>query len=136
MNVKKLELVGIILLLLLGFTGCDKDKEKSASKDELCLNLNTEKIDKTTPIINDYLATLKSDLNDVNKLQSLTEWLKSCPCVIDATILCMSCIYTLPAQSEISVLFKENGTTKEVILDILMANPLKAGICQIKNYGE
>ena len=59
---------------------------------------------------------------------------KSYLCVIDVRILCVSCIYTFPAQSEISVLFKENETTKEVVLDILMYDILKSGICQIRDY--
>jgi ABC-type phosphate transport system, periplasmic component len=125
----------IILLLLFGFASCDKESSQEKSKEEFCLYLNSDNMDKTIPIINDYLAELKSDLDEIQKMQAFTEWLKSCPCIIDATILCVSCIYTLPAQSEISMIFKENGTTVEVILDISMSNPLKAGICAI-NYGE
>ncbi|MDR0796166.1 MAG: hypothetical protein LBE79_08985, partial [Tannerella sp.] len=105
---KKLSLIGLILLLLRGLVGCDKEGQVTDS-GKLCSYLNIENINKTIPVINDYLASLKSNLNDEQKLQSLTDWLKSSPCVIDATILCMSCIYTLPAQSEISFSFKEGG---------------------------
>jgi len=99
---------------------------------EICSYLNMEDITKTIPIIDDYLASLSNDLNDEQKLQAFTEWLKSHSCVIDASILCVSCIYTWPAISEISILFKENEKTVEVVLDILMTNPLKATICSIK----
>lgn len=126
MNAQKFNFAGIILLLLLGLCGCDKEKSKDATKEDFCLYLNSENIDKTIPIINDYLSSLKSNLNDEQKLKALTEWLKSCPCIIDATILCVSCIYTDPAQSEISILLKENGMTGVFILDILMSNPLTA----------
>ena len=127
---KKLSLIGLVLLLLVGLAGCDKEGQVTDS-EKLCSHLNIENINKTIPIINDYLASLKSNLNDKEKLQSLTEWLKSSSCIIDANILCVSCIYTLPAQSEISFSFKEGEVTKVVTLDISMSNPLKAGICKI-----
>ena len=116
-------------------TSCGSEKAEKTGNEEFCLYLNSENMDKTIPIFNDYLAGLKSNLNDEEKLQSFSKWLTSASCVIDVTILCISCIYTLPAQSEISILFEEDGITVEVILDILMTNPLKAGICSI-NYGE
>jgi len=106
-----------------------------SDSEKLCLYLNSENIDKTVPIINEFLEGLPSSnsfLGDEQNLQALREWLKSNSCVIDATILCISCIYTYPAQSEISFSFKEGAVTKEVILDIIMTNPLKAKICSIK----
>jgi len=135
MNVKKLNLAGIILLLLLGFAECNKEKSKDTSKEEFCLYINSENIDKTIPIINDYLVCLKNNLNDEQKLQAFTDWLKSCTCVFDATILCVSCIKTYPKQSEISISFKENGKTAVFILDISMSNPLRA-IRYCNNYYE
>jgi hypothetical protein len=128
---KQLSLIGLILLLLTEFVGCDKEDEETDSK-KFCSYLNIENINKAIPIINDYLASLSSNLNDEEKIQSLTKWLKSSSCVIDATILCVSCIETLPAQSEISFSFKEGEVTKIVTLDISMSNPLKAGICKIQ----
>jgi len=100
--------------------------------EKLCLYLNSENVDKIIPVVNEYLAKIKSDLPDEQKIQMLAEWLKSSSCVIDATILCVSCIETLPAQSEISFSFRDGKATKEVILDILMTNPLKASICSIE----
>jgi hypothetical protein len=131
---KFLAIVGIIAIstLVFGFVGCDKEKDK---KEELCSYLNSENLDKTIPIINDYLAGQKSKLNDEEKLQALVKWLKSCTCITDATILCISCIYTLPAMSEIKVMFEENEKTVELILDITMSNPLRASVCSI-NHGE
>jgi len=106
-----------------------------SDSENICLYLNSENIDKTIPIINEFLEGLPSSNSfseDEQNLQALTEWLKSNSCVIDATILCVSCIYTYPAQSEISFSFKEGAVTKEIILDIIMTNPLKAKICSIK----
>ena len=131
---RQLNLIVSVLLLLAGFVGCDKEGQVTDS-EKLCSYLNIENINKTTPIINDYLAGLPSSNSfeeDEQNLQVLTKWLKSCPCIIDTTILCVSCIKTLPAQSEISFSFKEGDVTKVVTLDILMSTPLKARICKIQ----
>jgi hypothetical protein len=128
-NMKQLKLIGLVFLLLVGIVGCDKVEDS----EKLCPYLNIEHINKTLPIINDYLASLKSDLNDEQKLQSLTKWLKSNSCIIDAKILCVSCIETLPEQSEVSFSFQEGEITIVVTLDISMSNPLKAiRICNIQ----
>jgi len=134
MNMKQLNLIGLVLLLLVGFVGCDKQDQVTDS-EKLCPYLNIENIDKAIPKINDYLAGLpgsNSFAEDEQNLQSLTEWLKSCSCIIDATILCVSCIETLPEQSEVSFSFQEGEVTKVVTLDIIMSNPLKARICKIQ----
>ena len=125
MNTRKSELIGIILLLLLGLVGCDKDESMEIGNEEFCLHLNSEDMDKTIPIINEFLTGLQKSLNDEEKLQVLTKWLKSHPCIIDAVILCESCIYTFPAMSEIMISFIENGITKDLILDVAMTNPLQ-----------
>ena len=130
------KIVLVLLTVVFVFVGCDKGNNQETSNEELCLYLNSENLDKTIPIINDYLAGLKGNLNDEQKLQEFTKWLKSHSCVIDATILCVSCIETFPAQSEISVSFKENEITVIAVFDILMSNPLKAvRICSI-NFVE
>ena len=111
----------------------DKDEDNTTA---FCFYLNLENIDKTIPVINDYLESLESHLNDEQKLQALVTWLKSSPCVIDANILCISCIYTLPAISEISFSFQEEGATIEAVLDIVMTDPLNARICSIKEISQ
>ena len=127
MIAKKLSFLGIIFLLLLGVVGCEKEEVLEIGSEEFCLYLNSENIDETIPVINDYLTTLPNNLSDKQKLQQLTRWLKSAPCIIDATILCESCISGLytPTMSEIMITFKENGIAKDFIFDILMTNPLQ-----------
>jgi hypothetical protein len=99
---------------------------KMISNEEFCPAVNMDNIYKTIPVINEFLETLPDDLNDTKKLQALTTWLKSHSCIIDATILCVSCIETLPEQSEIIVSFVEEGRTEKLILDVSMSSPLKA----------
>lgn len=134
MNMKQLSVIGFVLLLLTGFIGCNKD-DQLIDSDKLCPHLNIENINKIIPIINDYLASLpssNSSLEDEQNIQALTKWLKSSSCIIDARIICVSCIYTLPPQSEVSFTFKEGEATYEVTLDIIMTEPLKAAICKIQ----
>ena len=131
---KQLNLIGLVLFLLVGLVGCDKEGQVT-DNEKLCSYLNIENINKAIPIIDDYLASLPSSnsfAEDEKNVQALAEWLKSSSCVIDATVLCVSCIYTLPTQSEISFSFKEGEVTKVVTLDIVMSTPLKARICKIQ----
>ena len=127
MNAEKLSFIGIIFLLLIGLVGCDKEGTLEIDNEEFCLYLNSESMDETVPIINNYLTILQNSLSDKQKLQQLTGWLKSAPCIIDATIICESCIsgmYT-PTMSEIMISFEENGIVKDFIFDIVMTNPLQ-----------
>jgi hypothetical protein len=140
-NIKKLNLVGIILLLLVGLVGCDKEKSQVTDSKKLCLYLNSENIDKTLSIINVFLESLprnseQSFSKEEQNLLTFTEWLKSSSCVIDANILCVGCIYTAPPISEISFLFMENNVVKKVVLDIAMTIPLRAGICSISEMND
>ena len=133
-NLRKVVAIAICLVGLTMFSGCDKAVQVTDS-GKLCEYLNIENINKAIPIINDYLASLPSSnsfAEDEQNLRALTKWLKSNTCIIDATILCVSCIETLPEQSEISFSFKEGEVTIVVTLDILMSTPLKARICKIQ----
>jgi len=124
---KRLVLMIIPVLMLVASSGCNKEmSNKEINKDEFCSYVNTENIDKTIPIVNEFLSGLSDNLDETQKLQRLATWLKSCPCFIDATVFCVSCVKTLPAYSEILVSFKEDGVTKELNLCILMSTPLKA----------
>ena len=138
-NMKKLSLIGLVLISLVGLVGCDKQESQETDSEKLCLYLNSGNIDKTIPIINEFLAGLpnsNSFSEDEQNLQTLAEWLKSNSCVIDATVLCVSCIKTLPEQSEVSFSFQEGEITKVVTLDISMSKPLKAGICNIQEVSN
>jgi hypothetical protein len=138
MNMKKLKTFSIVLLFLLGLIGCKKEEIPEISgenpetdNNEFCLYLNSENMDETMPVMNEYLEKLPQNLSDKQKLEQLTNWLKSAPCIIDATILCESCISGMNTQkmSEILITFEENGIVKEFIYDILMTNPLQVAFC-------
>jgi len=57
MNIKKLKLAGIILFFLLGLIGCNKEDVLKISNEEFCMHLNSENMDETMPVINEYLGS-------------------------------------------------------------------------------
>jgi hypothetical protein len=118
LSMKKL-LVIIPALLAVLTASCKQENEK----EDFCSFVDTGNFDKTIPFIDKYLSGLSGDQGQ--QLQALTAWLKSQPCLNDASVLCQSCIDTDPPTSEITVSFNENGITKSFILDISMAVPLK-----------
>ena len=78
-------------------------------------------------VINRYL---KNGVFSVNKspetqLYDLVEWLDKQQC-ISAELLCNSCIYTYPAQSEIRIVLNTGGERGIVTLDILMSKRIEA----------
>jgi hypothetical protein len=127
----------VFSILSLVFFGCKKEIEPNPVENEpqneieLCQFINVENLNQALPVINEYLKKQSNNLNDEQKLQGLVTWLKSHSCIIDASVVCISCIYTLPVQSEIIISFMDNETKKELILDISMTNPLK-----VVNYHE
>ena len=118
---------GVVLGFLVAVAGCDRlEPVDTGGVKTPCEFVNEENIDETIPIINEFLENLSNSLDEEQKLQELVTWFKSHSCITDARILHISGIETLPPQSEILISFKENGVTKELILDISMGEPLKA----------
>jgi hypothetical protein len=114
-----------ILLLTTILTSCKKDNVKCTGDTEFCASVNKEEYNNTGAIIDKYLSGQKESLSDNEKLEQLRDWLKCKSCVSNAEILCNSCIYTNPAQSELIVLFIVNGQQVEKVLDVIMSKPLK-----------
>jgi len=93
-------------------------------KDEFCLYNNVEDFYKTAPFINEYLSTLLENISDEQKLQALTGWLNSQPCVINANLEgawtdkdCM--IMCQPGRyGSIAIILDDNGKTRELTLSI------------------
>ena len=116
----------------------DTDKEMPECY-EFCLYADIESFYKTAPIINKYLSTLPESMSDEQKLQTLTKWLCSYSCVIDAKL---GHVYTYPSDDiicldgpcppgtsgSIVILLDDNGITRELTLDIWAgeSEPMKA----------
>ena len=99
-------------------------REYEEPEKDFCSFVSVENIGKTLPFVNEFLAGLSDDLSDEQKLHALAAWFKSQPCIIDADVVCLSCL-KMRRISEIAFSFDENGETKEMILDVQMTNPLK-----------
>jgi len=134
----KFKFVAIFLVFAMATTGCivennnDNNEEpkniegnEEVEEIEFCSCLNEENINQTIPIINEFLCGLSNDLDDDEQLEALVTWLKSQPCIIDATLLCQSCLETELPKSEILISFEENGIKKELVIDIAMEKPLR-----------
>jgi hypothetical protein len=80
------------------------------------------------PVLNAFLETIDDSLSDEQKIEQVVNWINSTNCGINAEILCVSCIYTNPPQSEITIHFlTTNGGSQSVVMDIVMSNPMRYG---------
>lgn len=128
---KMVSVFTVMILLSVGLTSCKKEDVKCVDDAEFCSLVGQSELDKTIPIIDKYLATQNKSLSDDEKLEQLRDWLKCKSCISDTEILCNSCIYTYPPQSELKVSFIINEQRVEKSLDIIMGNPLK-----VRTYHE
>ena len=114
----------VILLVVAGFFSCNK-QSSFVDPEDFCSYVSVENIDKSVPIVKNFLAGISNDLSDEKKMQELATWLKSCPCIIDATVA-YKCNFGPNGkwESEIVFSYDENGTTKYLMLEILNTKPL------------
>jgi len=113
-----------LFVIIAGLAGCSGNEGSCANDEEFCALINAENFDGTGPVIDDYLEGLRSKLSDEEKLDRLVDWLECKSCVKRADIICNSCIYTNPPQSELKIVFVINEVQVERILDIQMRDPL------------
>jgi hypothetical protein len=79
---------GIVLVLAVSVLGCDKYHGKGSDDNvDFCSCLNLENINKTIPVINEFLAGLPANTTKEQTFESLETWLNSFPCDVDAKIL-------------------------------------------------
>ena len=114
-----------ILLFAILLSSCKKEAVECSNEKEFCAFVNAEEFDKTSASINKYLKSLNKRLSENEKLEIFRVWLECKSCVTKAEILCNSCVYTDPAQSELRITFLVKGQKIEKILDITMAEPLR-----------
>jgi hypothetical protein len=126
------KLVTLLLMsvLLIGLTGCDKEKTDG---NEFCSCADIENFHKTAPSIDGYLAHVSKskDWDDEQRLRALASWLRSKPCIIDAYLESVEyvedrpfptrkCTIGLPpgTYAKIAVLLNDNGTIRELTLNV------------------
>lgn len=111
--------LGTILL----FSACEKD-EIPVFTGSLCNNLTTENPISAKSSIDNFLQSLPGKNSDKD-LESLAQWLLRQECVKQIDILCNSCIFSLPPQSELRLTIGEPNQVFELHLAILMSEPME-----------
>jgi hypothetical protein len=114
---------------------CKKDGAICSGNKKFCTYIEQEDYQNAGSIIDKYLNKQKKSLSDSEKLKHLRDWLNCKSCVSNAEVFCNSCIYTLPAQSELNVTFLVKGkqVDKALIIIIVMDEPLKFSTFNPKN---
>ena len=51
------------------------------------------------------------NLGENSNLEQLEDWLEQKPCITDVEITCFWCIYTNPAQGELSIILNNDSDT-------------------------
>jgi hypothetical protein len=118
-------LLSTIIFLAITISSCKKEDIKCSNDKEFCDFIDKEQYNETGSIIDTYLNGQKKNLNESEKLEQLRTWLNCKSCVTKTELLCNSCIYTNPPQSEIKVWFTVNGQEVVKVLDIIMDEPLR-----------
>jgi len=108
--------VAILLIVAIGIAGCDKTFQ-SGEEHQFCFFDNFDEINKTIPIVNEFLAELPDGTTKEQTFQSLVTWFKSCPCIIDATMIPSDAAIYPPEMAGVSFSVMENGTIIELYLD-------------------
>ncbi|MBX2966345.1 MAG: hypothetical protein KF845_09385 [Cyclobacteriaceae bacterium] len=125
----------ILLVLAIGVSSCSIDREMEFTDDvDFCSNLNLENIDKSIPVINQFLAKLPDGTSKEQTFESLKAWLNSFPCNVNATIL-----YALDLTSGheqmngIAIHVNDKEVIRELTLDFAVVDNMIA-YSQITGY--
>ncbi|RPA68288.1 hypothetical protein EF405_11520 [Cyclobacteriaceae bacterium YHN15] len=105
--------------------GCSENDFDCRDNKAFCSSVQSQNLQKTETVINEFLKELSVDLDSQEKLERLRDWLQCKSCVAHAEIFCNSCIYTLPPISELKITFIIEDQETEKILDIIMSEPLR-----------
>ena len=122
-----------IAALCLAMAGCEKNEPQNSEFNDRVQALDFQKV---AEIANDFLATINHSLSDEVKIEELKNWLSKHSCVQDVEILCISCIKTLPLQSELNITFKVNGQLIVKTMDVLMSEPMQCWFHSDDNTGQ
>ena len=122
MKTKPILLSLLLLLSCLAIPSCKKDNNNQA--DNFCTLVESQNYEGTGPLVDAFLAGLGNTAQDEQLIQ-LKNWMDAKSCVDSVGIMCISCIETLPPQSELRVVFISAGRDTTLTMDILMSEPMK-----------
>lgn len=107
----------IILTVLLTGIACRKDKDNTPDCQQLRTSITTNDRSAVKEIITTVINRLHARKHTRDNLAKLVTAINQ-QCQVNASLVCFSCIYTLPPQSEISVSVAGTTGPIKVIVDI------------------
>jgi predicted aldo/keto reductase-like oxidoreductase len=105
------------------FNSCKKETFNSFDCFSLRQGIKSDSFELVKKEINKICSGL-TETTVKQKLQKLTETISS-KCKMQASVLCVNCIYTYPAQSEIKITFSLSGIEYSKVIDIISFDPLQ-----------
>jgi hypothetical protein len=114
----------IVLMISIGAIACEKEPDKELNDDNgFCNYLNMQVINKTIPIINEFLAELPGGMSKEQTFESLETWLNSFPCDVNAKILYgVDWIWGGEQMYGVSISVEDNGIMRELELDFAIVD--------------
>ncbi len=117
---------GIIALLM---TTCRKNIQYDLILPDIledttfCGYIQAEKFDSTYRFLNQILSKIPFDEDSMKKFEKR---LIEENCVVEVEWICNSCLFSLPAQSEVLVRIKTNQGFIRVVIRVVMMEPMKS----------
>ena len=112
-----MKMIILAFFLSLILLSCKKDSPLSPKCESLTVAMKSDDVEAAKAAIMKYVNGLPSQEYTRENLEKLNAALSG-QCVTTAELLCFSCIYTLPAQSEIKVSIFYQGTLLYKVFDI------------------
>lgn len=118
------------LIVAIGTYACNEAAEMESENEvkyeqevEFCSCLDLENINKTIPIVNDFLAGLSDDISEEQTFESLVVWLNSFPCDLNATILYgIDMIWGNEQMRGVAISIKDKEIVRELELDFAIVD--------------
>ena len=124
-------LLTLTILSWLTFISCLPDSPDTQIEVTFCELLVAQNEAAVGEIIDIYFDSLEYTAIDstpagqAENIQNFAAWLDAHDCIDSVRIDCISCVETLPLQSEITIKVKDNIVSFEKTMDILMSTPLR-----------
>jgi hypothetical protein len=106
------------------FISCKKSTFSTLEKNKICDAINANNLTAAEVELNTVISKINTSQSDQLQMEEVKKILSTIDCLSNVEIICVSCIYTLPAQSEIKMNVMINGQSQEIIADVVMKNPL------------
>jgi hypothetical protein len=116
------------MVIIFFMTTCDKDGPVEdipviPEDTTFCGYIHAEKFDSTYRFLNQILSKIPFDEDSMKKFEKR---LIEENCVVEVEWICNSCLFSLPAQSEVLVRIKTNQGFIRVVIRVVMMEPMKS----------